>query len=175
MQCSQSMPSGQVSPFNYADMNPLAEDEIIQQAKSILEKRFARQCVLTKSPVVKDFFMARLAQLEYEVFCVAFLDNRHGLSVCENMFRGTINHSAVYPREVVKRALDLNAAAVILAHNHPSGYSKPSQSDISMTHLLENTLKLFDIRILDHVVVGATKVISFAELGLLSISTLAES
>lgn len=100
------------------------------------------------------------------MFCVAFLDTRHGVIKFEEMFRGTIDGASVYPREVVKAALACNASAVIFAHNHPSGVSEPSLADQAITRRLKDALELVDIRVLDHLVIG-TEITSFAERGLL--------
>jgi len=101
------------------------------------------------------------------VFAVLFLDAQNRLLRLEEMFRGTLTQTSVYPREVVKRALDLHAAAVILAHNHPSGLAEPSRADEYLTQTLKTALALVDIRVLDHLVVGQSDVVSFAERGLL--------
>jgi DNA repair protein RadC len=101
------------------------------------------------------------------VFTCLFLDNRHRVIECEELFRGTIDGASVHPREVVKRALQLNAAALILAHNHPSGVAEPSQADQQLTRRLREALGLVDIRVLDHLVVGDGEAVSFAERGLL--------
>jgi DNA repair protein RadC len=101
------------------------------------------------------------------VFCVLFLTNRHRVIAFEEMFRGTIDGATVHPREVVKQALRLNAAAVILAHNHPSGVSEPSRADEAITRRLRDALALVDIRVLDHLIVGGSEITSLAERGLL--------
>jgi len=115
----------------------------------------------------REFLIARLRDLPYEVFCCLHLDNRHRLIAFEELFRGTIDGASVHPREVVKQALARNAAAVILAHNHPSGVAEPSQADELITQRLKQSLALVDIRVLDHLVVGDCACISFAERGLL--------
>jgi len=98
---------------------------------------------------------------------VLFLDAQHHLIRLEEMFRGTLTQTSVYPREVVKRSLELHASAVILAHNHPSNVAEPSRADEALTQTLANALRLVDVRVLDHLVVGKTEVVSFAERGLL--------
>ncbi len=110
---------------------------------------------------------ARLAHLDHELFCCLFLDNRHRVLRFDEMFRGTIDGTSVYPREVVKEALAVNAAAVILAHNHPSGVAEPSQADERITRRLKSALELVDIRLLDHLVIGHGKATSMASRGLL--------
>jgi DNA repair protein RadC len=112
------------------------------------------------------FLKARLLDLPHEVFCCLFLDTRHRLIRCEELFRGTIDGATVYPREVVKRALQHNASAVILGHNHPSGVSEPSEADRSITLKLARALALVEIRLLDHVVVSRGGHVSLAERGL---------
>ena len=110
------------------------------------------------------YFLAMgLREEQSEVFGVMFLDTRHRMIAFEKMFRGTIDQSAVYPREVVKRALELNASAIILTHNHPSGDAEPSASDISLTERIVMACGLVEIRVLDHIVVGDAKPVSLAE------------
>lgn len=122
---------------------------------------------LSSPHAVRHYLMARLRHEDRELFCCLFLDNRHRVIRCEDLFQGTIDGASVYPREVVKRALALNAAAVIFAHNHPSGVAEPSGADQRLTQRLQRALELVDIRVLDHMVVGETDVVSFAERGLL--------
>ena len=114
----------------------------------------------------KDYVKLHLARYEHEVFACLWLDNRNRVIRFNKLFRGTIDGASVYPREVVKAALKHNAAAVIFAHNHPSGVAEPSQADEQITKLLKDALALIDVRVLDHLVVGE-EVISFAERGLL--------
>ena len=116
---------------------------------------------------VKAFLRLQLDGLGHEVFVVLFLDAQHRLIRHEEMFRGTLTQTSVYPREVVKRTLELRAAAVILAHNHPSGVAEPSKADEFLTQALQRALQLVDVRVLDHLVVGQADVVSFAERGLL--------
>lgn len=122
---------------------------------------------LSSPGVVRHYLTARLRHQDRELFCCLYLDNRHRVIRCEDLFQGTIDGASVYPREVVKRALALNAAAVIFAHNHPSGVAEPSSADQRLTQRLQRALELVDIRVLDHMVVGETEVVSFAERGLL--------
>jgi DNA repair protein RadC len=126
-----------------------------------------RQPVLQNPRAVRGYLSVHYAGQEREVFGVMFLDNRHRLIAVEEMFLGTVDVASVHPREVVKRALKLNAAAVILAHNHPSGIAEPSQADELITGRLREALALVDIRVLDHIVVGDGACVSFAERGLL--------
>ncbi len=147
----------------------LSENEnfVIEQAKSILLKHLNTQPVMENFSYVKTFCRLKLAMYEHEVFSVMFLDNRHRLIEFVEISRGTINASVVYPREVAKKALLLNAGAVILTHNHPSSYLEPSEADKAITNKLSKVLSLFDIRVLDHILVGVNGEISFAERGLL--------
>ena len=126
-----------------------------------------QQPVLQNPNAVRDYLAIHYAGQEREVFGVMFLDNRHRLIAVEEMFLGTVDGASVHPREVVKRALKLNAAAVILAHNHPSGVAEPSQADELITARLRDALALVEIRVLDHLVVGGTTVTSFVERGLI--------
>jgi DNA repair protein RadC len=127
---------------------------------------FKRECVISNAADVKNFLKQALSYEEREHFAVMFLDKKHALIKFEIMFSGTIDSSSVYPREVVKRALELNAAAVVLSHNHPSGITEPSQSDKNITQKLKSALDTVGIRILDHIIVGSDCT-SFAERGLI--------
>ena len=155
------------SAATYAATTNVAEDAIIAQAMSILESRLRTKTTTFTSPnQSKHFVRCKLQQLEHEVFSVLFLDNQNYLIEYTEMFRGTIDSASVYPREVAKAALELNAAAVIFAHNHPSGISVPSSADRNITNKLKSALELFDIRVLDHIIIGDTTY-SFAESGLI--------
>ncbi|MFT3821819.1 MAG: DNA repair protein RadC [Rubrivivax sp.] len=123
--------------------------------------------VFDSPQAVKDYLALQLGALPQEVFAVLFLDQQHRLLVLEEMFRGTVTHTAVHPREVVRRAIALNAAAVILAHNHPSGLAEPSRADEALTQTLRSALALVEVRVLDHLVVGHGQVVSMAERGLM--------
>ncbi|MEW8546828.1 MAG: DNA repair protein RadC [Candidatus Thiodiazotropha sp.] len=140
---------------------------MIDLAKRILKRRFRRGSALTSPAAAKDFVHVELAEHEQEIFACIFLDTRHRIIQFEKLFYGTLTGSSVHPREVVKRALLLNAGAVIFAHNHPSGAAEPSTADRSITRHLEDALKLIEVRILDHIVIGAEGVVSFAERGFL--------
>lgn len=142
------------------------EDAIIAHALAILESRLRKAGEEFTSPkAVMDFLSLRLAHLEHEVFAVMFLDSQHRLLAMEEMFRGTLTQANVHPREVVKRALALNAGAVVLSHNHPSGVAEPSRADERITATLRDALKLVDVRVLDHIVVGHGHCVSMAEKG----------
>ena len=121
---------------------------------------------ITSVDDTKSFLKLKLEELEYEVFSVLLLNNKHGVIHYKEMFRGTIDAATVHPREVVKEALYGNASAVIFAHNHPSGAAEPSRADIAITAKLKDALELIDVRVLDHLIVGE-EVVSFAERGLL--------
>lgn len=123
--------------------------------------------ILTSPELVRQYLSAQLRHQPREVFAILFLDNQHRLLAYEELFYGTIDGASIYPREVVKQALARNAAAVILAHNHPSGIAEPSQADRRITARLQAALDLVEIRVLDHMVVGDSEVISFAERGFL--------
>jgi DNA repair protein RadC len=144
----------------------------ILQAALELSRRHYREALqagpaLEAPQAARNFLQAQLRDRPYEVFCCLHLDNRHRLIAFEELFRGTIDGASVHPREVVKQALSRNAAAVILAHNHPSGIAEPSHADELITARLRDALALVDIRVLDHLVVGDTRCVSFAERGLL--------
>ena len=115
----------------------------------------------------QDFLLARLRDRPHEVFCCIFLDNRHRVLAFEELFRGTIDNTTVYPREVVRQALERNAAALILAHNHPSGVPEPSEADRLITRRIRDALELVDVRLLDHFIVGDGTCVSLASRGLL--------
>ena len=142
-------------------------DQILAAARQVIDQKVPRGTLFTSPAMVKDYLRTKLAGLEQEVFAVLFLDSQHGLIEYVEMFRGTLNATAVYPREVVKAALLRNAAAVILSHNHPSGNSEPSQADKLLTQRLKEALALVDVHTLDHIVVGGEATASFAERGLL--------
>ena len=153
--------------LSYADAG-LNDDLIIERALAILDSRLRKAGAAMSSPIaVRDYLRLQLAGLEHEVFCVLFLDSQHRVIQFEEMFRGTLNQASVYPREIVKQALAHNAAAVILAHNHPSGVATPSMADRNLTNALRDALALVDVRVLDHFVVGGKDMVSFVENGLL--------
>ena len=139
----------------------------IELARRYLEAGLQKQDVLTNPKSTRDYLTSQLRAYPHEVFACLFLDNRHHILSFDKMFNGTIDGASVYPREVVKRALSHNAAAVIFAHNHPSGIAEPSNADISLTRRLKTALELVDIRVLDHFIVGNQGAVSFAERGLI--------
>ncbi|RKZ78798.1 MAG: hypothetical protein DRR19_25875 [Candidatus Parabeggiatoa sp. nov. 1] len=144
------------------------------QLKACVEmsRRYLRECLergdaLTNPDDTRNFLMSELSGRDYEVFSCLFLDNKHRVIQFEELFYGTIDGASVYPREVVKRTLQHNAAALILAHNHPSGQAEPSEADISITQRLVDALELIDVRVLDHLVIGDGYCVSFIEKGLM--------
>lgn len=141
--------------------------EIIEKAKDILNKYCVTMKEFTDPSKVKDFLIVQLSSLSYEVFSIAFLTNQNKLIAFEPIFRGTVNQVHVYVREVVKRALELNAVNLILAHNHPSGNLTPSSSDKRITQQLIQAFSLFEITVLDHIIVSGDSAFSFAENDLL--------
>jgi len=144
------------------------DDQIIERALQILEARLMRDpAALTSPAVVRDYLRLQLAQEQREKFLCIWLDCRHRVIECETAAIGTLTRTDVYPREVVKSALARNAAAVIFAHNHPSGVAQPSQADELLTRNLKDALTLVDVKVLDHFVVAGMQAISFAERGLL--------
>lgn len=140
---------------------------VMELARRGLREGLSDQPVFESVDAVRTYLRLQLDALPHECFAVMFLDVRHRLIRMDNMFRGTLSHTIAYPREVVKRALALEAAAVILAHNHPSGHAQPSEADIRLTRTLKEALALVEVSVLDHFVVGAGQAVSMAELGLL--------
>lgn len=140
---------------------------VIELARRALVQEMAQQPVFDRPEQVKNYLQLQLGGRGFEVFAVMFLDSQHRLLKLEEMFRGTLTQTSVYPREVAKRALELHAGAVVLAHNHPSGAAEPSRADEFLTQTLKSALALVDVRVLDHLVVGRHEVVSFAERGLL--------
>jgi DNA repair protein RadC len=132
-----------------------------------LAEKLERGTVFESADDTRRYLQARLRDRQQEVFCCLFLDNRHRLIAFEELFYGTLNGAAVYPREIVRRAMHHNAAAVILVHNHPSGVAEPSRQDEALTEKLKDSLETLDIRLLDHFVVGDGEVVSFSERGML--------
>lgn len=145
----------------------ISDEVLIDAALRILAEQLVRGDLLESPTATRRYLALRFSSLEHEVFCCLFLDNRHRLIACDELFRGTIDGASVHPREVVKRALAHNAAAVILAHNHPSGVAEPSQADELITLRLKDALGVVDIRVLDHLIVAGAKVASLAERGVL--------
>lgn len=148
----------------FAATLPACAQRTIREALALLERQLREPgASFTSSHAVRDWLRLQLASLEREEFIVLFLDNQHCLITHETLFTGTINNTQVHPREVVKAALKYNAAAIIIAHCHPSGLAEPSNADRQITGRLKNALELMEIRLLDHLVVGGMEVVSFAE------------
>ena len=140
---------------------------VVEMSRRYLEAGIRESDALSSPEATRDYLKMRLYGYPYEVFACLFLDNRHRVILFEELFRGTIDGASVHPREVARRALQTNAAAVIFAHNHPSGVSELSSADIRITQRLKDALALVDIRVLDHLVIGDGRATSFAERGLL--------
>ncbi len=139
----------------------------LELGRRYLQSELSERAAMTNPQNVRDFLSLHLRRQKHEVFAAMFLDNRHRVIEFRTLFRGTINGASVYPREVVKEALALNAAAIIFAHNHPSGVAEPSQADVQITKQLREALELVDINVLDHFIVGDGNAVSFSERGLL--------
>ncbi len=140
---------------------------VLEMSQRALKEEMQHGDALNSPGAVRDYLQLLLGGRQQEVFLVLFLDTQHRVIASEELFHGTLGQTSVYPREVVKRALAYNAAAVILAHNHPSGVAEPSQSDQHLTTALKQALGLVDVRVLDHFVVAVGQVLSFAEKGLI--------
>ncbi|MEJ2592275.1 MAG: DNA repair protein RadC [Candidatus Thiodiazotropha sp.] len=140
---------------------------VLEMSRRHLHEQMQQGDALNSPAATRRYLQSRLRHHPYEVFACLFLDNRHRVICFEELFRGTLDGASVYPREVVKRALEHNAAALILAHNHPSGVAEPSQADRQITAHLKQSLALVDIRVIDHIVVGDGEPVSLAELGLM--------
>ena len=139
----------------------------IEIGRRILRNQMELGCPIVDAAGAKRFLIAELGSKTREAFCALFLDTRHRVITFETLALGTIDNATVHPREVLKRVLETNAAAVIFAHNHPSGVCEPSAADTSLTRTLCRALALIDVRVLDHLVVAANDIVSFADLGLL--------
>ncbi len=161
------------SQRDFCKAKGLGDAKFVQlQAVMEINRRYLREeitgrDVLTSPNATRDYLKLRLRGLSHEVFACLFLDNRHRVIEYQELFRGTIDGASVHPREVVKEAIRWNAAAVIFAHNHPSGVAEPSQADLRITKRLQDALDLIDVRVLDHIIVGEDDGTSFAERGLI--------
>jgi DNA repair protein RadC len=140
-------------------------DEVMTVARQAIARRVRRGTSLTSPRLVRDFLFTRLSELEHEIFVALFMDAQNRLIEYEELFRGTLTQTSVYPREVVKAALMNNAAAVIFAHNHPSGVPEPSRADELLTQTLKQALSLVDVKVVDHIIVAGPETVSFAECG----------
>ena len=148
------------------DYRPAHADEVLSAAQRLLLQKLHDGPLLTSPDAVRDFLRVKLGKLEHEVFAVLMLDAQHRLIEYVELFRGTVAQTSVYPREVVKEALARNAAALIFAHNHPSGLAEPSRADELLTQTLKSALALVDVRVLDHFIVAGSGILSFSERGL---------
>ena len=140
---------------------------VLELARRALASQLKEKTMFASPQAIRDYLQLQLGGRDHEIFAVLFLDTSHRLIVLEEMFRGTLTQTSVYPREVVVRALALNAANVVLAHNHPSGIAQPSRADESITQTLKAALALVDVRVLDHFIVTANEAVSMSELGLM--------
>lgn len=141
--------------------------EVLRAAQRFLANQVRGTEIMSSPAVVKDFLRVRLAALPHEVFAVVHLDAQNRVIDYAEMFRGTVTQTSVYPREIVREAMQRNSAAVLLVHNHPSGTTYPSRADEALTQTLKAALALVDVRVLDHLIVGGADVLSMAERGLL--------
>jgi DNA repair protein RadC len=170
---------GDLSSLFSADQNTFCEgpglgpakyvqlQAVLEMSRRYLKDELTRKSTLSSPSETRQFLLAQMSHLESEQFSCIWLDSQHQVIRFETLFHGTIDSAVVYPREVVKAALNCNAAAVILAHNHPSGIAEPSQADKQITKRLETALSTVEVRLLDHMVVGKGIVVSFAERGLM--------
>ncbi|MEZ5512482.1 MAG: DNA repair protein RadC [Steroidobacteraceae bacterium] len=156
-----------VRDVSNGELREATSAEVLTAARTTLSRRMRQGTKLTSPEVTRDYLRLQLAEREHEVFCIIYLDTRHRVIDCQELFRGTIDGASIYPREVLKEALRRNAAACILAHNHPSGVAEPSHADELITRRLKEALWLVEIRVLDHLIVAGGEVVSFAERGLL--------
>lgn len=151
----------------YQSRRPVTPEQIIRAAKEALAHQYARGITFASPERAADYLTVFYSTRPAEVFIVLFLDNRHRLIATEELFQGTIDGASVHRREVARRCLELNAAAVILAHNHPSGVIEPSQADIQITKRIQETLDMLDVRVLDHLIVGSGTHCSLAARGII--------
>ncbi len=151
-----------IGPAKYVQLQA-----VLEMSKRYLGETLEKQDVISSPEDTRQYLKCQLRDRPYEVFAALFLDNRHQIIKFEELFRGTIDGASVYPREVVKKALEYNAAALIIAHNHPSGIAEPSSADERITIRLKEALGLVDIRLLDHLIIGDGDIVSLAERGVL--------
>jgi len=151
-----------LGPAKYAQLQA-----VMEMARRALKEQAKQRDALTSPQAVRDYLRLQLGTREYEVFMAVFLDTQNRVIAMEELFRGTLKETSVYPREVVKRALVHNAGAIIFAHNHPSGVAEPSRADEAITQALKQALALVDVRVLDHFIVAAGGGVSLAERGLI--------
>ncbi|WP_275166541.1 RadC family protein [Citrobacter koseri] len=144
---------------------PATDEQILDAARQVIDVKMQRGSKFTSVESTREYLCAKLASYEHEVFAVLFLDSQHRLIEYAEMFHGSIVSTEVHPREIVKKALTNNSAAAILAHNHPSGNSEPSDADRRVTQRISDALELVEIRTLDHIIIGGNDTTSFAERG----------
>ena len=150
----------------YSVSESVSEQDIVEFAKHIIAKQFKRGTTITSPEASIEYLQTQIGHYQHEVFAALFLDSKHRVIAFEELFTGTIDQASVYPREVAKRALHHNAAAIIFTHNHPSGITDPSQADISLTNTLVAAMKLLSVRVLDHIIVASNTSESLAQKGL---------
>ena len=155
------------SRLTSVDLDQVDDDTLIAAALARLDARVRRSSIIDCPGAAKAYFALHLGRYDHEVFAVLFLDSQHGVLAMREMFHGTLTQTAVYPREILRVALLLNAAALMVAHVHPSGQPEPSRADELLTARLKEVLATVDVRLLDHFVVGGGSTVSFAERGLL--------
>ena len=149
------------------DLDDTGRQAVIDLALEILQGRHRKGCQLPSPDATRAFLRLRIGEYRSEVFGCLFLDNRHRVIAVRELFQGTIDGASVYPRVVVQQAMEVNAAAMVLFHNHPSGVAEPSRADEAITRRLRDALALVDVRVLDHLVISAGESVSFAEQGIL--------
>ena len=163
----EALVEDRLSGLKPADLNDVEKQSVITLAMKVLSIKHQAGRVLSKPDETRDFLRLRLADYRNEVFGCLFLDNRHRIIAVRELFQGTIDGASVYPRVVVQQAMEVNAAAIVFFHNHPSGVAEPSHADGSIPRHIQEALALVDVRVLDHFVVSAGESVSFAERGLL--------
>lgn len=163
----ETAPENRFADLRQSDISESEQLSLIELALKILRTRHRRGRHLTSPQATREYLQLMFQGYRNEVFAAIFLDTRHRVLAFEELFFGTIDGASVHPRVVVQRALEVNAGAVILAHNHPSGVAEPSHADQALTRRLQEALTLVDVRVLDHLVVGDEETTSFAERGLL--------
>ena len=159
--------SNRLAHLKATQLSPDEQEHVIELALEVLNRRYQPGYLIDRPDRMRDYLRLRLSEREHEIFAVAFLDNRHRVLLFEELFRGTIDGCSVYPRVILQMAMKVNAAAVVLAHNHPSSVPDPSQADLNITRKIREALTLVDIRVLDHFILTRQSVLSFAESGLL--------
>lgn len=152
---------------HYTITGPQTEEEILAAAEDILARRLYREATIGNPRDMEQFLRMRLGHLQHEEFHIVHLDNRHRVITTTCEAKGTIDGASIFPREILKAVLRLGSAAIVLAHNHPSGEPEPSQADKSITKILQEAMELINVRVLDHLVVSASGCVSFAARGLL--------